>query len=51
MKASVTGILVLFFMVTWSSPQGYTEETVLGIYDTGLEESEFTVQSLRKMGR
>jgi hypothetical protein len=28
-----------------------TEETVLGIYDTGLEESEFTIQSLRKTGR
>ena len=28
-----------------------TEETVLGIYDTGMKEAEFTVQSLRKMGR
>jgi hypothetical protein len=28
-----------------------TEETLLGIYDTGLEESEFTVQALRKLGR
>ena len=27
------------------------EESVLGIYDTGLEESEFTVQALRKLGR
>lgn len=28
-----------------------TEESVLGIYDTGLDEASFTVQALRKQGR
>jgi len=28
-----------------------TEETITGVYDTGLSEDEFTVQSLREFGR